>query len=75
MKVSKNPILHGRSKHIDVKYYSLRGITKDGVINLIYHNSKDHIANISTKSFRMLSFVKLRKWVTTYPLKEIISHY
>lgn len=26
----KNPVLHGRSKHIDVKYHFLRNLTKDG---------------------------------------------
>ena len=39
--LSKNPVLHGRSKHIDVKYHFLRDLTNDGVINLIYCRSED----------------------------------
>ncbi|XP_031287932.1 secreted RxLR effector protein 161-like [Pistacia vera] len=41
IKLSKNPVLHSRSKHIDVKYHFLRDLTNDGVINLIYCRSED----------------------------------
>jgi hypothetical protein len=41
IKLSKNPVLHGRSKHIDVKYHFLRDLMNDGVINLIYCRSED----------------------------------
>jgi len=34
IKLSKNPVLHGRSKHIDVKWYFLRDLCSDGVIQL-----------------------------------------
>ena len=32
IKLSKNPVLHGRSKHIDVKYYFLRDFNNYGII-------------------------------------------
>ena len=35
IKLSKNPIMHGRSKHIDVRFQFLRNLTKDGTIELI----------------------------------------
>ena len=41
IKLSKNPVLHGRSKHIDIKYYFLRDICKDGAIELNYCLSED----------------------------------
>ena len=34
IKLFKNPILHGRSKHIDVKFYFLRNLTMDTVVEL-----------------------------------------
>ena len=34
IKLSKNPVLHGRSKHIDVKHYFLRERSNDGTIDL-----------------------------------------
>ncbi|GKV36625.1 hypothetical protein SLEP1_g44733 [Rubroshorea leprosula] len=34
IKLSKNPILHGRCKHIDVRNYFLKDLVKEGVIDL-----------------------------------------
>ncbi|KAJ9557151.1 hypothetical protein OSB04_011765 [Centaurea solstitialis] len=42
IKLSKNPVLHCRSKHIDVKFHFLSGLIDDGVINLIQCRSEDH---------------------------------
>ncbi|TYG79892.1 hypothetical protein ES288_D02G173500v1 [Gossypium darwinii] len=36
IKLSKNLVLHGKSKHFDVKFHFLRDLTKDGVIDFIY---------------------------------------
>ncbi|BBH03176.1 ADP glucose pyrophosphorylase large subunit 1 [Prunus dulcis] len=41
IKLSKNPVLHGISKHIDVRYHFLRDLTKDEVIDIIYYRSED----------------------------------
>ena len=60
IKLSKNPVLHGRSKHIDVKFHFLRDLTKEGVIDLIYCRSEDQVADIFTKSLKLAAFQKLR---------------
>ncbi|KAL6323292.1 hypothetical protein AAG906_029299 [Vitis piasezkii] len=49
IKLSKNLVLHGRSKHIDVRYHFLRDLCKDGVIDLVFCKSEDQIADILTK--------------------------
>jgi len=56
IKLSKNPILHGRSKHIDVKYHFLRELTRNGTLDLIYCRSEDQIADIFTKSLKWPMF-------------------
>ena len=61
IKLSKNPVLHGQSKHIDVKYHFLRDLTNDGVINLIYYKNEDQITDILTKPLKFPAFKKLRK--------------
>ena len=61
IKLSKNPVLHGRSKHIDVKFHFLRDLTKEGVIDLIHCRSEDQVADIFTKSLKLAAFQKLRK--------------
>ena len=41
IKLSKNPVMHGRSKHIDVRYHFLRNLTREGLIDLVHCGSKD----------------------------------
>jgi len=36
IKLSRNPVMHGRNKHIDVRFHFLRDLTKKGIIELIY---------------------------------------
>lgn len=40
IKLSKNSVLHGKSKHIDFRYHFLRDLTK-GVIELVYCRNAD----------------------------------
>ncbi|KAK1587599.1 hypothetical protein Q3G72_014626 [Acer saccharum] len=60
IKLSKNPVLHGRSKHIDVRYHFLRDLAKGGSIELVYCQSENQIADILTKSLKLAAFEKLR---------------
>ncbi|KAL9369366.1 hypothetical protein Peur_040565 [Populus x canadensis] len=61
IKLSRNLVLHGRSKHIDVKYHFLRDLAKDEVINLIFCRSEDQVANIFTMPLKTPLFHKLRE--------------
>ena len=70
IKLSKNPILHGRSKHIDVKYHFLRNHTKDGVSDPVYCESEDQVADIFTKPLKLLAFQKLRKLLGVFTLQD-----
>lgn len=60
IKLSKNPVLHGRSKHIDIRVHFLRDLTKEGAVELIHCNSEDQIADIMTKPLKLEVFEKLR---------------
>jgi len=60
-KCDANLVLQERSKHIDVKYHYLRDLTNNGVINLIYCRSKDQVADIFTKSLKIVVFQRLRR--------------
>jgi hypothetical protein len=59
--LSKNPVLHAKSKHIDVRFHFLRDLTKDGVIKLEHCDSKDQIADIMNKPLRQHVFLKFRE--------------
>ena len=47
--LSKNPVMHSKTKHIPVKYHLFREQVAEQNINLEYINTKEHIANIFTK--------------------------
>ncbi|KAF2319994.1 hypothetical protein GH714_021778 [Hevea brasiliensis] len=70
IKLSKNPVLYGRSKHIDVKFHCLRDLTKDGVIDIVYCRSEEQVADLFTKPLKMASFVKLRKLLGVCTLED-----
>ncbi|WVZ75748.1 hypothetical protein U9M48_023781 [Paspalum notatum var. saurae] len=47
--VAKNPVLHSRTKHIDVKFHFLRDHYEKGDIDLIHVVSANQLADIFTK--------------------------
>ena len=61
IKLSKNPVMHGRSKHIDVRYHFLRNLTKAGAIELVQCRSEDQSADMMTKPLKVDVFHKLRR--------------
>ena len=60
IKLSKNPVMHGRSKHIDVRFHFLRELTKGGTVELIHCSTQDQLADIMTKPLKLDVFLKLR---------------
>lgn len=49
IKLAKNPVQHGRSKHIDTRFHFLRDQVKQGTIILKYCNTSEQVADIFTK--------------------------
>jgi hypothetical protein len=61
IKLSKNPVMHGRCKHIDVRFHFLRDLAKDNVVELKFCKSEDQIADLMTKPLKLEAFSKLRR--------------
>jgi hypothetical protein len=47
--ISKNPILHARTKHIEIRHHFIRDHVERGDIELIHVDTKHQIADIFTK--------------------------
>ena len=47
--ISKNPMMHSKTKHIPIKFHFLREHVTKKNIRLEYVETKEHIANIFTK--------------------------
>ncbi|WVZ92853.1 hypothetical protein U9M48_038889 [Paspalum notatum var. saurae] len=58
--VAKNPILHSRTKHIDVRFHFLRDHYENGDIDLVHVASENQLADMFTKPLEFGAFVRLR---------------
>ena len=61
IKLSKNPVMHGMSKHIRVRFHFLRDLVKDGEIELVHCETKEQVADLLTKALKLETFQTLRK--------------
>jgi hypothetical protein len=57
----KNPVLHGRSKHIDTKFHYTRERIEAGEMEVEHVGTEDQVADILTKALGRNKFVELRQ--------------
>jgi hypothetical protein len=67
--LSKNPVLHDRSKHIDTKFHFIRECVEDGRISLEHVTTQEQLADILTKSLGRARFCELRDKIGVVRLK------
>ena len=58
--LSKNPVFHDRSKHIDVRYHFIRECIGDGKMDIEHVRTEEQLANILTKPLARGKFYELR---------------
>jgi hypothetical protein len=58
--IAKNPVLHSRTKHIEVRYHFLRDNVEKGNIDLIHVPTEKQLAYILTKPLDQATFARLR---------------
>ncbi|CAI0452658.1 unnamed protein product [Linum tenue] len=73
IKLSKNHVLHGRSKHIDVRFHYLRELVKDGTVELVHCGTTHQIADIMTKADKNETFEFLRDQLRVRKLEEVAA--
>ena len=65
--LSKNPVMHKSSKHIEIRYHFVRERVRDGSLKLVYIPSSENLADILTKSTRKHTFIYLRDKIMCDP--------
>jgi len=65
--LAKNPILHSRCKHIELKYHFIRNLVNDGDLFLLKIPSVDNLADMLTKT---VTTTKLRLCIASTGLRE-----
>ena len=69
--ISKNLVMHSKTKHIAIKYHFVRELVQDKEIRLEYVHTKEQIAEIFTKPLPKDSFLCLRGKLGVTPLSEV----
>ncbi|RDX68536.1 Copia protein, partial [Mucuna pruriens] len=59
--LSKNPVFHGRSKHIDIRFHKIREWVVEKEVVIEYCPIKEQVTNIFTKPLKVELFYKLKK--------------
>jgi hypothetical protein len=71
--LSKNPVNHDRSKHIDIRHHFLRDKVSDNAIDLSHVPTEDNLADILTKPLGTDTFTGLRDRIGVGPVKATPS--
>ncbi|KAL6335579.1 hypothetical protein AAG906_030709 [Vitis piasezkii] len=59
--ISKNPVFHGRTKHIKIKYHFIREVQQSNEVLLVHCSSENQLADIFTKPLPMERFEALKQ--------------
>ena len=66
--MSKNPVFHARSKHIELDYHFVREKVTAGQLSTHYVPSFKQIADVFTKALSKFQFLNLRRKLGIFPL-------
>ena len=69
--ISKNPVMHSRTKHIDVCYHFIREHVLNGNVELEFVPSSDQLADIFTKPLSRATFEGLRTRLGVFSLSSL----
>ncbi|GJV61499.1 putative RNA-directed DNA polymerase [Tanacetum coccineum] len=60
IKLSKNPVMHRRTKHIDVRFHYIRELVNKDVVQLKFCRSEEQLADLMTKPLKLSVFEFIR---------------
>ena len=61
MNLARNPITHGRRKHIEMRFHYLRELVCEGQLKLAHYQSEEQIADLLTKAVTNEVFKRIVK--------------
>ena len=70
--ISKNPVMHAKTKHIAIKNHYVRELVEDKQVKMEYIHSKEHIVDIFTKPLPKDAYEYLRGNLGVKPLTQVV---
>ena len=59
--ISNNPVLHQRTKHIDIRYHKVREYVEEKKVELLFIEGAENPADMFTKNLGYIKFLKFRE--------------
>lgn len=59
--ISKNPVQHSRTKHIDIRHHFIRDLVEDKILALEFISTEHQLADLFTKPLDQIRFEHLRR--------------
>lgn len=69
--LSKNPVSHGRNKHIEVRFHFLKDLVNKEKISVVHYKTNNQLADGLTKAVKNERFDALRKLIGVISLKHL----
>ena len=69
--LSKNPVHHDRSKHIDTRYHFLCECIEEGKVEIDHIGTADQLADMFTKALGRVRFLELRNELGVVELQQV----
>jgi hypothetical protein len=60
VKLSKNPVSHDSTKHVEIKYHYIRDMVQRKAVRVEYHPTDEQIGDVLTKPLTRSKFVYFR---------------
>ena len=70
IKISKNLVMHTKTKHISIKYHYFRELVQDKIVRMEYVNTKEQLANIFIKALPKETHEYLPSQLGVLPLSK-----
>jgi hypothetical protein len=61
VKLSENPVVHNKSKHIEIKYHYIRDMVQRKAIHVQYLSTHEQVADVFTKPLARMKFEYFRE--------------
>jgi hypothetical protein len=72
IELAKNPIHQERSKHIDMRFHSIRKYIKDEEVRVVHVQNNDQIADIFTKALPKPLFENCKQMLRMMKERDLI---